>query len=233
MLSIVIPTLNEEKYLPLLLKCIKGQSFKDYEIIVADAGSEDGTIKIARHYNCKITCGGSPPKGRNEGAKIARGALILFLDADTVLPDNFLKVILKEFEERKLDVASFLLSSKEKFHNISLKMLYNFPSLICETILPQAMNVILIKRSLHERINGFNEKIKLGEELDYVRKASKLGRFGVLRKEKIVFCPRRFKRNGWFRTWLRYLLCQIHILLLGPVKSNIFNYRYGHYNETD
>ena len=52
MISIIIPTLNEEKYLPLLLASIKEQSFdaaqdKDYEIIIADAGSKDKTLKIA------------------------------------------------------------------------------------------------------------------------------------------------------------------------------------------
>ena len=83
-LSIIIPTLNEENYLPLLLESIKKQNFKSYEIIVADAGSTDRTIEIAKNHGCKITSGGLPAKARNQGAKIAKGDLLLFSDADIV-----------------------------------------------------------------------------------------------------------------------------------------------------
>lgn len=71
MLSIIVPALNEEKYLPILLSQIKKQNFNsDSEIIVADAGSKDKTVEIARNYGCKIIPGGLPARGRNEGAKI-------------------------------------------------------------------------------------------------------------------------------------------------------------------
>ena len=65
MLSIIIPTLNEEKYLPLLLEAIKKQKVDgNLEIIVADAGSQDRTIEIARDFGCKIVPGGLPARGR-------------------------------------------------------------------------------------------------------------------------------------------------------------------------
>jgi len=83
MLSIIIPTLNEEKYLPFLLSSIKEQNFKDYEIILSDAGSEDRTIEIAKSYGCRVVKGGLPAKGRNQGARAAAGDLLLFLDSDT------------------------------------------------------------------------------------------------------------------------------------------------------
>lgn len=89
MLSIIIPALNEEKFIPLLLESIKKQDFQDYEIIVADAGSKDKTVEISKNYNAAIVMGGLPAKGRNEGAKIARGDLFLFLDADVILPEYF------------------------------------------------------------------------------------------------------------------------------------------------
>ena len=62
MLSIIIPTLNEESYLPKLLNSIKKQDFQDYEMIVADAGSKDKTIEIALASGCKISSGGLPAK---------------------------------------------------------------------------------------------------------------------------------------------------------------------------
>ena len=90
MLSIIIPTYNEEKYLPKLLESIRNQNFKDYEIIVADGNSEDNTRKIANKYKCKIINGGSQANGINNGAKQAKYNNLLILDADASLPINFL-----------------------------------------------------------------------------------------------------------------------------------------------
>ena len=114
MLSIIIPTLDEEKHLPLLLESIKKQDFSDYEIIAADAGSEDKTLEIAKDYGCKIVAGGLPARGRNQGAKAARGDLLLFLDADVILPEKTFGKILEEFNRRKLDIATFCLLPSKK-----------------------------------------------------------------------------------------------------------------------
>lgn len=91
MLSIVIPAKNEEIYLPKLLKSIKKQNFCDYEIIVADADSIDRTKEIAQKYRAKVVKGGMPGRGRNAGAKVAKGEVLLFLDADVLLPQIFFK----------------------------------------------------------------------------------------------------------------------------------------------
>jgi len=66
--SIIIPALNEEKTLPVLLDSIKAQDFSDYEVIVADANSKDRTREIAAEYGCRVVDGGLPAVGRNAGA---------------------------------------------------------------------------------------------------------------------------------------------------------------------
>ena len=114
MISIITPTLNEEEFLPKLLKSIKKQKFKDYEIIVADAGSVDKTRKIAKKLGSGVVKGGLPAVGRNEGAKAAKGELLLFLDADVILPEKFLEKAIREFEKRNLDVASIQLDPQTK-----------------------------------------------------------------------------------------------------------------------
>src|SRR5687768_1992393 len=129
MLSIVIPTINEEEYLPNLLESIKKQNFKDYEIIVADAGSKDKTVEIAQKHGCTIVPGGLPAKGRNNGAKAARGELLFFLDADTVLPARFFEKSLYEFNKRNLSIASFCLRPypENKLIYFLVDILYNKP----------------------------------------------------------------------------------------------------------
>ncbi len=233
MLSIIIPALNEEKYLPLLLTSIKNQNFDDnFEIIVADAGSKDKTVEIAKKYGCKVVLGGFPPaKGKNRGAEASKGDLILFLDADTNLVRDSLKKFLTEFKGKKLDIASFSLAGRQKFHDISYNVLYNFSARMCGRFLPQAMNAILIKREIHQKISGFDEEIKIGEELYYIRRASVFGKFGFLSSAKIIASSRRFYQDGWFKTWLKYFLCQLHIIFFGPVKSDILNYKFNHYSK--
>ena len=105
-LSIIIPALNEEKSLPLLFESIKDQEFKDYEIILADAGSTDKTLEIAKKYDVRVIKGGLPAVGRNAGAKVAQGEWLLFLDSDVFLSSNFLKLLLEEAQETGADAAT-------------------------------------------------------------------------------------------------------------------------------
>jgi glycosyltransferase involved in cell wall biosynthesis len=232
MLSIIIPTLNEEDFLPRLLKSIQKQDFKDEEVIVADAGSTDKTREIAQQFGARVIKGGLPATGRNRGARAARGELLLFLDADVILPDDFLEKMLEEFEKRKLDVASILVDPQTNKNTIKwfFEYFYNFPVKKLEKFLPYGMIAFLVKKSLHQKIKGFDEKIKLGEDVDYTRRAAKAGRFGVLKNVKISFCLRRFYHEGWLKAILKYaVLAQLHYQFLGPIKSDIFKYKFGHY----
>ena len=229
MLSIIIPTLNEENYLPLLLAEIKRQDFDDYEIIVADADSEDETLRVAKAFGCKITRGGLPAKGRNEGAKIALGNLLLFVDADAVfLPENFLKNLVERFEKRNLDVASFKIYPKGNIIDRIFYAFYNLWAWLSQRFLAHATNVILVKKEIHELIGGFDETIKFAEDHEYVRRAKNQAKFGFINLKPVLVSARRFEKDGRIITYLRYVLAAIWMVFLGPIKSNIFNYKFGY-----
>jgi len=246
MLSIIIPTLNEENYLPTLLDSVRNQKvdelpssspfanarvFKDLEIIVADAGSRDKTIEIAKSFGCKIIKGGLPAKGRNEGVKIAKDDLFLFLDADVVLPEDFFERALKEFRERNLDIASFCLEPRAKnwFKKFLFDAFYNFPILILEKILAHGAQAILVKKEIFEKIGGFDEKIKFAEDHSFMRKAKKVGNFGILRKVRVFSSLRRFEKEGFVKTYFKYLLAEIYMIFFGDIKKDIFKYKFGNF----
>ena len=230
MLSIIIPALNEENYLPRLLDCLRKQNFKNYEIIVVDADSRDKTREIAQTFGCKIVRGGLPARGKNEGAKIAKGDLFLFLDADGLLPKDFLEKTLKEFKERDLDIASFVLNpiSERKYPKILFDIFYNYPLRFFEKRWAHAMTGILVKNDLHKSLRGFDEEIKVGEDHYYVQQGSKLGKFGVIKTTEIFPSLRRFQREGWLRLGLKYGLGEVYMKLFGPIKKEIFKYEFDY-----
>lgn len=234
MLSIIIPTLNEEKYLPLLLESIKKQDFQDEEIIVVDAGSGDKTVEIAKSFGCQVRPGGLPAKGRNEGAKAAKGDLLLFLDADLILPKDFLEKFLKEFKEKNLDIASTDLNvlSDKKIYKIGAAF-WNFLYKHTQRFLPFITECILVKKDIHQRVGGFDEEIKLLEDFVYVRKIAKIGKFGHLNQIKFYSSIRRFEKDGKLKTLARYLLANAYMAILGPIKSDIFRYKFNHYSKNN
>ncbi len=234
MLSIIIPTLNEENYLPLLLKSIKKQKFQDYEVIVADANSRDKTRDIAKKFGCQLTKGGgNPAKGRNEGAKIAMGDSLLFLDADIIVPEDFLEKSLGEFKKRKLDVASFCLipQTDSGFLKFIFNLLYNWLILILQNILPHAAMGILVKREVFDKVGGFNEEIKMAEDHFFARQASKFSKFGIINSTKIYITLRRYEKDGYFSTYFKYFLCEFYMLSGKPAKSDLFKYEFDQYSK--
>ncbi len=226
MLSIIIPTWNEEKYLPKLLECIKKQTYKDYEIIVADGGSEDRTRHIAERYGCRIVTGGVPAVGRNNGAKAAKGEIFVFFDADVLFGPNFLKNVLNEFKERNLDVAGCLINP---ITNIPVDRfffkIYNILIFSIQLFYPNAAGCsIFCKRPLYKKMKGFDETIKLGEDLDYVNRCAKHGKFRIIKSEKVRLSMRRFDNEGRLKVAFRHLLSALYRIVFGQIREDIFKY---------
>lgn len=229
-LSIVIPTLNEERYLPILLQQLKKQTMQDFEVIIADGGSSDNTLEIARSFGCKIVKGGTPAKGRNEGAKVAKAEILLFMDADNIyLAEDFIERLLKKFEERRLDLASFPIYPNGNWFDKLAYFLYNLWTNITQNFLPHATNSLLIKKSIFEKTGGFDEDVLIAEDHELARRAGKIGKFGFIADvDPMITSARRFEIEGRFITYGKYILAGIYMLLFGPIKRKIFEYRFDH-----
>lgn len=230
-ISIIIPTKNEEEYLPILLKSIKTQTIQPSEIIVADAHSTDKTCEIAKEYGARVIEGGLPAVGRNRGAASAESDLLLFLDADVELRDpQLLEKAVGEMFEKKLDLATcdvFPLSDEHIDH--FFHQAYNVYVRIWGSLFPHAPGFCMFaRRSLHEKIGGFHEDILFCEDHDYANRACKVGKFGLLRSIKIPVSIRRFDRDGRMNIAVKYLLAELHLATIGPIRNNIFHYTFGH-----
>ncbi len=229
--SIIVPTLNEEEDLPVLLESIKAQSFTNYEIIVADAGSKDRTREIAEAAGARVVPGGMPGPGRNRGAEAARGELLFFFDADVDLPRDFLEEAVSEMDERMLDLATCEFKPKSafkldeimfRFANLSVKM--------NQDINPRAAGFcIFISARLFRRVRGFDESLKLAEDHDLVQRASKFRPLRVLKNTTLSVSIRRLEKEGRFNLVQKYMQVELHLLLKGNVRDEIVEYEFGNF----
>ncbi len=231
MLTIVIPTMNEETCLPGLLESIKKQTLQPTEVIVADAGSQDATREIARSHGATVVEGGNVSVGRNAGAAVAQTDLVLFLDADVQLRDpEFLEKAVGEMLEKKLDLATcdvFPLSDAHIDH--FLHKAYNTYVRAWGSVFPHAPGFCLfVRKSLHETIEGFDEEITFCEDHDYAQRSKPHGTFGFLKSTKIPVSIRRMDRDGRIRIAMKYMLAELHLAFIGPIKHDLFKYRFGH-----
>lgn len=235
LLSIVIPTKNEEKYLPELLESIRRQNFPatDYEIIVADNKSKDKTREIAEKYKCKIIRGGFPGPGRNFGAKAAKGEIVLFLDADTrLLTKNFLKKSVNEIKNRRLDIAVPEAFVRGKRMDKLFFEFWNNLVDISQYVMPYAGGwCIFATKKIHEKIKGFDEKITLGEDSDYAQRAARVGKFRMLKSIKVEVSPRRFKKEGYLKVAFQAIGTGLYWAVLGKDRKNKFNYKFDIYKD--
>jgi uncharacterized protein (TIGR00661 family) len=230
-ISIIIPTYNEEEYLPNLLKSIKSQNFDSYEIIVADASSIDSTVDIAKSYGCTIVKGGLPGIGRNNGAKVAKGELLLFLDSDLELTENYLEKVVDEFESRNIDIGITLMSpmsekTRDKiFHDIA-----NWFMIVFEKIKPHGAGCygIITKKELHDIYGGFDESLNFGEDTDYIEKLAKEHVFKVLRTAKIHVSTRRLEEEGIYKLTKQYAKSTLNDFMGKKTDSKDLDYNFGH-----
>lgn len=232
MISIIIPTKNEAVHLPRLLKNLEAQTFKDYELIVADAGSEDTTRDIAVAAGARVVEGGLPGIGRNRGAAVAQGETLVFFDADVSLSSSkFLEDGLREMEKRQLDVAACLVKPLSRkpidraFHEI-----YNAYALAMENVKPHAPGACIFSRtSVFKKLGGFDERVTYAEDCDFVQRVRKEGyAFALLRAHPVGISIRRLEKEGRLLFAMKYLYGEFHILANGGMKgSKLFHYEMG------
>lgn len=231
--SIVIPTLNEERDLPVLLETLKSQTFRDFEVIVGDAGSKDKTREICASYGARVVEGGMPGVGRNRGAAVAEGQYIFFFDADVILPDDFLANAVKEMDDEFIDLATCA------FHPLSElrldKILFAFANLTVRLNAngnPRAAGFcIFTTKRLFDRIGGFDESLRLAEDHDFVERAAKFRALHVLKSTSLKVSVRRLEKEGRFSLIQKYFQVEMHLLTKGKVKEDIVEYEFGNFKD--
>jgi len=223
-LSCVVITLNEEKYLPILLDSLKKQTYKNFEVIVADYNSKDKTRLIAKKYGCRITQGGNYTVGRNNGARAARGKYLLFLDADSMVPEDFLEKNFSEFKDSGMGTGT--VSVKPIGGKVFDKIFFDFYNIWARSmakISPHCAGCgIFCKKEIFDKIGGFNEKILFAENHDFTKRAKDFG-FTILGTPMFT-SVRRLEKEGRLKFAAKYVYSGVYRLLYKEIDKKLFDY---------
>jgi len=225
--SIIIPTLNEEKLLPNLLKQLSKPELKkkyDFELIISDGGSSDKTVSIAEKFAEKVISNEGNRKenisiGRNKGAAAASGDVLIFLNADTELEsaDYFLSVIEEKFYESEYLALTCRIDIKKEDKKLSDSFFLAFYNLYFHLL-----NIIgvgmgrgecqVVRKKVFQDVGGFNENLPAGEDFELYNRIRRKGNILFERKLTVYESPRRYRKFGHFSIFLTWTLNGIFVL---------------------
>lgn len=238
--SVVIPTLNEEVNLPVLLNSIYQNHYEQLEVIISDNVSKDNTRNKAMEFKDKIKNlyflehkSKNVSQARNFGASHAKGEFIVFFDSDVEIEKSFFVKIAQEIEKYNVDTLTVWNRAKNNdIRGIILWGLLNLSMTLSQHIKPAANGpCIIIKMELFEKINGFDETIVFGEDFDLTQRAVKEdSKFKVFSTPILYVSTRRFKQEGFFVSLYKSFKAILYQLLFGPIRKPIFEYEMGGQN---
>lgn len=236
--SIVIPTLNEEHYLPHLLQSLSKQTFKNFEVIVSDGHSTDKTSDVVKTFQKKIALLAmiNAQKRnvcfqRNLGAKNATGRYLVFFDADCVIERKFLQKVYNHIQkEESLLLTTWLEPDSKEVIDELIILLTNFSIELArytkKAFIP-GFNII-IERNVFWVIGGFDEKVIHAEDIYLAQNARKKGiALRFLREPILTVSMRRFRSEGRLEVFQKYLKSTTHVIFKGPITKELFEYQMG------
>ncbi len=236
--SIIIPTLNEVAFLPLLLEALEKQTFRNFEVIVADGRSEDGTQEAARSFAERlrqlkvITCAKrNAGAQRNAGAKEASGEYLIFFDADVRIPKHFLRGIDRAIRAKKSFLLTTWLAPDTTHEQDQIICLVTNMGIEAATLVERPFAPgcdIIIHRMVFEHVGGFDARLAMSEDHDFVRRCLQAGvKMRVLRKPTLVMSMRRFRKYGYFSIIRTYAKTMMYMVLKKSITKAMVDYPMG------
>jgi glycosyltransferase involved in cell wall biosynthesis len=211
MISIVIPTLNEEKVIGKSLQALKSDMTIPHEIIVSDGGSSDRTAEIAGQWDGRVIIYSGTGRqtigcGRNDGAAAAKGEFLVFMDADSRIndPDAFFAEAMKQFEKHPEVVA---LTSRIRVYpedetpidRIVFGVL-SFNVRMLNNLFHRGESVgefQMMRKETFDKLGGFRTDLVTREDADMFLRLSQVGRTMLDPQLLVYHSGRRAHKIGW------------------------------------
>ena len=208
-ISVIIPAHNEAEFLPATLEALRGQKYRPFETIVVTNGCSDNTAEVVRG-KCdqlfELEERGLGP-ARNLGAEKARGNLLLFLDADTILEPDALQVIARKFKRHH---SAGTLKGVPDYDKASYKLIYLLKNFVHKSHAHHGSSgVILCWKDHFNAVGGFDNELYLRENSDLMKKLRQFGGYKYISSTPAITSMRRYEKTGtsemvllWLKVWV-------------------------------
>ncbi len=221
-ISIILPVLNEHKTIQTALECLEGHSpGKTIEIVIVDADPDAATLEAIHFKNAsrlQIKTDTSA-KGRgiqmNRGAELASGPILLFLHADTLLPEGAMNAILSTLQNPHMVGGAFDLGIRSSRRGY--RIIENVATIRSRiTRLPYGDQAIFFRKDYFHMIGGFS-RIPIMEDVDIMRRIKKRGDAIQIIGMRVQTDPRRWEKEGLvFGTLRNWTLMVLYLMGVSP-----------------
>ena len=212
--SIIIPVYNRPQEVDELLESLTHQTFKDFEVVVVEDGSNEKCDEVCQKYAEELPVyyyfkpNSGPGPSRNYGAERSQGEYLIILDSDVIVPDNYLEIIQQELDREPCDAFGGPDRAHPSFTPIQKAINYSMTSFFTtggirggkqklDKFYPRSFN-LGIKKSVYEALGGFSP-MRYGEDIDLSSRIFKGGFSCRLFPEAFVYHKRRVKFSSFFR----------------------------------
>ncbi|MCL4360532.1 glycosyltransferase [Patescibacteria group bacterium] len=236
--SVIIPALNEERFLPTLLASLAIQHERDFEVVVVDGHSRDRTVAVARSFTGKLPSlsvlespRASLPLQRNIGAERSRGAWLVFADADSVFLPYFLERIRSYIDtEHPVLFTTWFRPDSEVGSDAVLTLLGNLfvegSILFKRQLSPGPLTIVT--REAFGRVGGYDERLSFGEDFDFAQRlAGEKIPMTMLRETLYIWSMRRIRKEGKLRMLQFYAKVSLRALLMKKPPKDVPDYIMG------
>ena len=242
MISVIVPTYNEEKNIERCLKSLENQTIprNKFEVIIVDGQSKDRTVDIAKKYADKVIQQKSKGVGgaRNDGVEIARGNIIAVTDADSILFKNWIERVQKNFKE-KVVIGTFGFLKPIDFNGVRKleKIIYEIVFEISNILLILMAKIgyyhlcgsnCAFRRETFLKIGGYSH-LPYSDDIEIMKRLKPFGEIILDKRMRVKYSVRRIKKMG-MKKYILLILRNDFITMILNMKPITGNYSRQEYS---
>ncbi len=225
LISIIIPTYEEEGYVQHILSQFS-PSLRERcsaELIISDGGSSDNTVALAHSCADKVLEAKSTQTismGRNAGAQVARGTVLMFFNADVRLnrPEEFILKMYDTVREGATVAATCNVLVNPEEETLSDKLFHHGFNWYCRLLNTVGMGMgrgecHVVQRIVFDQSGGYNENIVAGEDYEFFMRLKRIGKIAFVKSLTVYESPRRYRAYGYLRIGFVWFANAISVLL--------------------
>lgn len=173
-ISIIIPMYNAGQIIERVLQSLENQTNKNFEIIIVDDVSTDNSVEIVKKHSLNpiiLPTNSGPSKARNIGVKNAKADIILFMDADVILYNNTIELLIDSFKNKPINVVAGVHDTKNHYNNFISDYENLYISYIFHNQVDFAFGFytcfVAIRKNVFNDVQDFNENLRMCEDTEF------------------------------------------------------------------